>query len=395
MSLFKLVLVNLGRNKRRTLLTMLSVVIALFLFCTLRGVLDTLHAAIEVGSESRLVTRNAISLVFPMPLAYRDRIAAVPGVRSVAIQNWFGGRDPNDPGNFFAQFGVDPAFYPMYARDIEIVAAIQPQAPVPVPPGLDPKLAGYLADQTGAVVGKTLFDRMKWKVGQTVTLSGTIYPGDWPFTIAAVYHAKDPQFGEETMLFHWKYLEQKGMGGQGQVGVFVLDLAEPGRAGGIARAVDAMFENSAAQTRTETERAFQAGFISMYGNVPFLIGIIGFAVVFAILLVSANTMMMAARERTAEIGVLKTLGFEDGTVFNVILAEAAIITLGGGLAGALLAKFALEGKALGGFLPPMTIAWQTIALGVAIAVIMGAASGLLPAWQASRLRIVDALRRVE
>ena len=165
----------------------------------------------------------------------------------------------------------------------------------------------------------------------------------------------------------------------------------------MTKAVDAIYSNSAAATHTETERAFQAGFVSMYGNVPFLIAVIGLAVVFAILLVAANTMMMAARERTAEIGVMKTLGFEDGAIFGMVLVEAAIITLGGGMLGALLAKWAIEGTSFnaGGLLPPMTVSWTTVAIGVAIAVLMGASSGLIPAYQASRLKIVDALRRVE
>jgi putative ABC transport system permease protein len=199
------------------------------------------------------------------------------------------------------------------------------------------------------------------------------------------------------MLFHFKYLEQKCMGGQGQVGVYILELSQPERAGDIAKEVDAMFENSSYATRTETERAFQAGFVSMYGNVPFLIGVIGLAVVFAILLVAGNTMMMAARERVAEVGVMKTLGFQDGAIFGIVLAEAAIITLGGGLIGAFLAKWGIErsGFNAGGFLPPMTVSWTTVFTGIGIAVLMGATSGLLPAWQASRLRIVDALRRVE
>jgi putative ABC transport system permease protein len=198
------------------------------------------------------------------------------------------------------------------------------------------------------------------------------------------------------MFFHWKYLSEKGMGGQGMVGIYALQLSDQSRAGDIGREVDAMFENSAAATRTETERAFQAGFVSMYGNVPFLLRVIGLAVVFAILLVAANTMMMAFRERTTEIGVMKTLGFQDSTVFTVVLIEAAVITFGGGLIGSLLAKLVIEGTEFNaaGFLPPMTVAWSTVAAGTAIAVLIGAVSGLIPAWQASRLRIVQALRRV-
>jgi len=190
---------------------------------------------------------------------------------------------------------------------------------------------------------------------------------------------------------------EKGLGGQDWAGTFVLELSDPSLAGGVIRGIDSQFENAAPATLTESEQAFQAGFVSMYGNVPFLIAVIGLAVVFAILLVAANTMMMAARERTAEIGVMKTLGFEDGAIFGMVLVEAAIITLGGGVLGALLAKWTIEGSGFnaGGVLPPMTVSWTTVTIGLAIAVLMGASSGLIPAFQASRLKIVDALRRVE
>jgi putative ABC transport system permease protein len=187
------------------------------------------------------------------------------------------------------------------------------------------------------------------------------------------------------------------MGGAGAVGWYILQLEPGADAAAVSQRVDAMFENSAAPTRTETERAFQAGFVSMYGNLPFVIRVIGLAVVFAILLVAANTMMMSFRERTAEFGVLKTIGFDDGTIFRIVLAEAAIITLGGGILGTLLAKFVLEGSGFnfGGFLPPMTIYWSTVAIGIGVALLIGAVSGLVPAWQAARLEIVNALRRVE
>jgi putative ABC transport system permease protein len=397
MNLLTLVLVNLGRNKRRTILTTGSVLVAVFLFCTLGGILDTLQEAIKVGSLARLVTRNKISLIFPMPYAYRDRIAAVPGVKNVAIQNWFGGQDPKNPKNFFAQFAVDPNFFQIYSNDMEIADATPPQVATTVPPGIDPKLAGYFEEQTACVVGQKLLEKNGWKLGQTVTVAGTIYPGDWPFTIRAVYRAKKKSFGEETMYFPFKYLDQRGMGGQALVGVYVLELSDADRAPELAKSVDALFENSSAATLTESEQAFQAGFVSMYGNIPFVLRVIGLAVVFAILLVAANTMVMAIRERTSEIGVLKTLGFEDGTLFGLVVAEAAVITLGGGIGGALLAKFAIEGSGFnfGGFLPPMSVYWSTVVTGIAIAFLMGAVSGLIPAWQASKLRIVDALRRVD
>lgn len=397
MHLVSLVFVNLFRNKRRTILTFLSVTVALFLFCALGGVLNTLEESIKVGSETRLVTRNAISLVFDIPFAYRDRIAAVPGVKRVAIQNWFGGQDPKDPRNFYAQFAVDETFFAIYRNDMDIIEYSRPQAGGRAPEGAHPELAAYFEERTACIVGRKLLEKNGWKVGQNVGLSGTIYPGDWEFTIRGVYAAKKKSFGEETMFFHFSYLDERATGGQKPVGIYVLELDDPGRASAIASQVDGAFENSAAATRTESEQAFQAGFISMYGNIPFAIRVIGLAVVFAILLVAANTMVMAVRERTAEIGVLKTLGFSDATVFAVILAEAALITVTGGALGALGAKFALEGSEfnLAGFLPPMTVYWGTVVTGILIAGGVGAVSGLIPAWTAFRLPIVDALRRVD
>lgn len=392
--MFRLVVVNLFRNPLRTFLTMASVTVALFLFCTLGGVLDTLQESIKVGSESRLITRNKISLVQWIPMAYRQRIESVPGVKRVAVQNWFGGQDPNDTRGFFAQFAVDDPFMAIYGKDIDIVQYSPAQAQVAVPEGADPKLASYFVERTACVVGEKLLLKKGWKLGQTITVAGTIFPGNWEFTIRAVYRAKKKSFGDETMFFHYKYLSEKGMGGQEAVGTYVLELTDPSQANTVLRAVDSQFENAAPATLTETEQAFQAGFVSMYGNVPFVLRVIGLAIVFSILLIAANTMMTSIRERTGEFGVLKTLGFTDGQVFGMVVLEAAVITLGGGLLGALGAKLAVEGKSLG-FLPPLSVYWATVFTGVAIAVVIGAVSGLIPALQASRLRIVDALRRVE
>jgi putative ABC transport system permease protein len=390
-----LVFVNLSRNKLRTLLTTLSVAVALFLFSALGGVLDTISDSIRIGSETRIITRNAIALVFPLPLSYLERLRTVTGVRAVSWSNWFGGRDPVNPRNFFPQFAVDAGtFFPMYANDIEIVQAAP--AAGAAPPGVDPKLASFFEERTACAVGEDLLEKQGWKLGQTIRLNGTIYPGSWAFTIRAVYRPKSKAFYGESMYFDWKYLYENSQRRAG-VGVYYLSLDDPGRAADIAKQVDLLFENSSAATHTESEQAFQAGFISYYGNLPFVIRIIGLAVVFAILLVAANTMAMAVRERTAEVAVLKTLGFSDGTVFRIVLAEGALITLGGGLLGALLAKLLIDtsGFNAGGLLPPMRVHWSTVMTAVTAAGLVGAASGLLPAWQASRMRIVDALRRVE
>ena len=398
MNLLSLVLVNLGRNPLRTLLTMASIAVALFLFCALGGVLDTLGDAVKFGSESRLATRNAISIVFPIPLAYRDKIAAIPGIKRICLQNWFGGRDPVRPKEFFPQFAVDAEnFFPMYRNELVIADASPPQVAVNLPPDMDPKLAAFMSEQTACVVSDALLAKMGWWLGQTIHLDGTIYPGSWPFTIRAVFHAVGPTFGGNTLLFHFRYLEQNGMGGHGMAGVYKLELDDPSRAADVAHQVDALFENSTVATHTETERAFAAGFVSMYGNLPFVLRVIGLAVVFAILLVAANTMVLAVRERTAEVGVLKTLGYADRTVFGIVLAEAAVITLGGGALGALGAKWAIDASHFnaGGMLPEMAVHWSTVWLGIAVAVAIGAVSGLIPAWQSARLRIVDALRRVD
>lgn len=394
MGFLRLVFANLMRNKLRTALTTLSVFVALFLFCSLRGLTDTLEDTINVGHESRLITRNKTSLVFPLPMSQLERLRAVPGVSAVTWSNWFGGTDPVDPRNFYAQFAIDaPTYLPMYDTDLEIVDA-SPADGQPVPPGVDPRLAAFMNERTAAIVGEGLMEKMGWRLGQTINITGTIYPGSWPFVIRAVYHPKVPAVGDETLFFHWDYLYEN-TNQQAMVGVWSLELADPARAGEIMRTVDAAFENSAYPTRTETERAFQAGFISMMGNIPFVIRVLGGAIAFAILLVAMNTMMMAIRERTGEFGVMKTLGFSDGYLFRLVFAEAALITLVGGVAGSLLAKFLLEGTGVQlPFFPPMAVHWETVFTGIALAAFMGAVSGLVPAWQAARLRIVDALRRV-
>jgi putative ABC transport system permease protein len=392
-----LVLVGLGRNKRRTVLTALAVTVALFLFCALQGVLNTLEESIRVGSETRLATTNRISLVFLLPLSYKERIAAVPGVESVSWMNWFGGLDPKDRHMSFAQFAIDaPTFLPMFEHDLSIVQGSPAPPGAPVPAGVDRKLAAFMGEQTACIVGEGLMRQKGWKLDQTITLAGTIFPGNWPFTIRAVYRTLSQGFNEQTIFFHWKYLNEMVGGRMPGVGMYYLELASPEQAAEVAERVDALFATSSPSTRTETERAFQAGFISMLGNIPFALNVVGLAVVFAILLIAANSMMMAFRERTAEIGVLKTLGFTDQAVFGLVLAEAAAITLGGGLAGALLAKLLLQGASpFGWLLPSMTVYWRTVALGVAVASGIGAVSGLIPALRASHLRIVDAIRRVD
>jgi putative ABC transport system permease protein len=244
-------------------------------------------------------------------------------------------------------------------------------------------------------VGADLLKARGWKLGQTIHLEGTLFRGTWDFVVRGVYH-KTPggTWSDDLILFHNEYIREKGLGGQDLVGVFKIEIPDKSQSAAIAKQVDALFENSDNATKTESEQAFGAGFISMFGNVPFALRMIGFAVVFTILVISANTMVMAVRERTSEIGVLKTLGFSDGAIFGMVVAEAATITTGGGLAAALAAKFGLD-RAPFPIFNTLTITWGTVFTAIAIAIGLGVVSGFIPAWQASRLRIVDALRRVD
>ncbi|HEY7460839.1 MAG TPA: FtsX-like permease family protein [Gemmatimonadota bacterium] len=378
MKFARLIWANLTRNKRRTILTILSVAVALFLFATLRSVLTTLDAAVKVGSETRLITRNAISLVFPLPQSYTERLRAVDGVEGVSWANWFGGvyRDPQD---FFASFAVDADTY----------FALYPEMQVP-----PDEMRAFMGERTAAMVGGDLMKRYGWKVGDSVTLRGTIFPGDWPFTIRAVYHPTTPYIDESSFLFHWDYLYERSER-QADPGWYVLKLSNPDLAPTVAEKIDDMFRNSSAATKTSTERAFQASFIGMYGNIGFFLGAIGLAVFFAILLVAANTMMMAARERTTEYAVLKALGYGDKLLFGFVLAEAALVTLVGGALGVFGAKLFFGSTTfLDAFFPGFGVTWPTIALGLAIAVAIGLLAGLIPALRAARLPVVQALRQV-
>jgi len=374
----RLIWVNLRRNMRRTVLTVMSVAVAFFLFTTLRSVVTALNAVSEVGSESRLVVSSAMGITFPLPQSYYERLRAQEGVESVTWANWFGGVYV-DPSNFFAQFAIDAETYlPMY-----------PEVQVP-----DDQRTAFLAERTGALVGSGLMERFGWSLGQSVTLQGTILPGDWEFTIRAVYDPDPPSYGDQLFFFHYDYLYE-GSNQQMSPGWYALQLADPTAAPIIIDRIDRVFENSTAPTKTETERAFQTGFVTMWGNIGFLVQAIGTAVFFAILLVSANTMMMAGRERIGENAVLKTLGFPDGLLFVLVIVEAVTITLLGGALGVFGAR-ALFGPSnpMTTFIPGFLVQSSTVVLGLSIAFVLGLISGFVPAFQAMRLSVVQSLRRV-
>jgi putative ABC transport system permease protein len=376
-----LVWANLMRHKRRTILTTASVALALFLFASLRSVVTTLKAGADVGSESRMIVQSAKAIVFFLPRSYRERLLAVPGVAAVTWADWFGGVY-QDPRNFFASFAADAESYlEIYKSDLELPA--------------DQK-ATFLQERTACVVGKHLMDKFGWRLGQDITLKGTIFQGDWTFTIRGVYRAVDPAFSEDALVFHYELLYERYPRWVNP-GWYVLQLKDPALAPQVAAAVDAMFKNSADPTKTGTERAFNANFMTMWGNVSFLMDSIGMAVVFAILLVAANSMMLSARERTNEVGILKTVGFTDLLLFGLVMAEASTIALGGAALGLGAAKalYRPSGFSAMGFLPGFDVTAGTLAMGIGIAVALALASGLVPALQAARLSAVQALRHVE
>ncbi|HEU5262885.1 MAG TPA: FtsX-like permease family protein [Gemmatimonadales bacterium] len=380
MKYLPLVLANLGRHKRRTFLTIASVALALFLFASLRTVVTTIGLAAQFGSARRLVVTNATGIVFPLPLSYANRLRTVPGVEGVTWANWFGGRY-GDGKRFFANFAVDAESY----------LDLYPEMSVPA----DQREA-FLQDRSGALIGVRLLDVFGWRVGQNVTIQGTIFPGDWTFTIRGVYTPTDPVINDDALMFHHQLLDER-LGRAGIAGWYILRIDDPNNAAPIARTIDDQFKNSSAATKTGTEQAFNASFATMWGNVSLLMNTIGMAVVFAILLVTANAMMMSARERMSEVAVLKTIGFSDRRLFGLVMLEAGLITVTGaalGLGGAKLLYKATNFNAAG-FLPGFDVTGATLALGGAIALLLMLASGLVPAVRAARLPVVQALRRVE
>jgi len=376
----QLVVANLGRHKLRTVLTVASVALALFLFASLRSVTTTMAAAAQFGGARRLVTLNATGLVFPLPLAYANRIKALPGVTGLSWANWFGGRY-GDGKNFFANFAVDAESYLDLYPEI-VMPADQKQA--------------FVQDRTGAIIGDRLISQFGWKLGQNVTLQGTIFPGDWTFKIDGVYTPTDPAIGDNVLIFHHEYFDER-IGRAGIAGWYIVEIDDPSHAPAIAKTIDDLFRNSSSPTKTGTEREFQASFATMWGNVSFLMSTIGLAVVFAILLVTANAMMMSARERTGEIAVLKTVGFSDKLLFTLVMVEAGAMALTGaaiGLGAATLLYPAIHFNGAG-FLPGFKVATSTLIFGALVALGLMLASGLVPALRAARLPVVQALRKVE
>jgi len=380
MTLTRFVTKSAFRNKRRSLLTVLSITFSLLLLTLMMTVWHTFY--IDKGSAEsaqRLVTRHRVSLTQSMPAFYREKIRAIPGVVAVAPNNWFGGQYKDaKPENFFAQFGTDPDEIFKIFTDFQIPAD---------------QLAAWQRDRAGVVVDSTLVKKYGWKIGDQIVLKGTIYPVDLELTIRGIYTAPQPT---DSVYYNQKYVEEAVSFANGRAGTFAILVDSPESVSRVATAVDDTFRNSPEPTKTESEKAFQLSFINSIGNVKAFILSICFAVVFATLLVSATTMAMSIRERTREVAVLKTLGFTRQSILRLYLGEAVLVALTGGVFGCVFALLLVSGLAhapgMGMFFAGMKVTPATLGLAIFVAGMVGLLSAVFPAYHAAKLDIVEGLR---
>ena len=382
--ILKLIIRNAFRHRLRTILTVIGVAIAILAFGMLRTLVGLWYLGVERSSATRLVTRNAISLVFPLPLSYLERIRGIPGVKGVSYGNWFGGIYI-DEKHFFANEAMEPkSFLELYPEFV-------------LPPE---QKAAFIRDRKGCIVGKKLADTYGWKLGDLITLRGTIFPGQWEFVLRGIYRGAERSTEERALFFHWDYLNEtlkKTIPRRAdQVGFYMIGVTRPEVAAEVALAVDRTFKNSLAETLTETEKAFQLGFVSMTEAIMVAIQIVSYVVIVIIMVVAANTMAMTARERIAEYATLKTLGFGAGHIGAIVFGESMFISLLGGVLGVVLtfpAAHWIETE-LAQFFPYFSVSMTTIGLDLLTACAVGAVAGLFPTWRGATIRIADGLRRI-
>lgn len=377
---------NLREHWLRTALTMGSIAVAVFLLTFLRTVLVAMNAGIEASASNRLIVQSAVSLFVDLPLSYQAKIEAVPGVGQVCKQQWFGAQY-GDGREFFAQFGVDHDRFFAAFPEVQLIEG-RPE--------------DFSAKPTACVIGKELAARFGWKPGSKVPLIGTIFPRTdglpWEFDVVGIYESKASNVDNSTMWFRFDYLvkseESGAVAGPIMAGIYAVNLAKGADPVAVAARIDELFANGPQRVQASPEAEFQRQFLTMMGNIPFFLNSIGGAVLFAILLAAINTMLMSFRQRTHEFGVLKALGFTDATAAAMMAAESFVVATGGGLIGlaAMLAAAPSIAKGMATMFPTFVVTGETIALGLALSAGLGALAGILPAWRASRLDCVEALR---
>jgi putative ABC transport system permease protein len=378
MKFFPLILSNLFRKKIRTTLTIGSFAVALFLFGLLTVVRGAFRQGVDIAGVDRLVVVNRTSIIQPLPISYRERLLRIPGVKELTFDTWFGGVY-QDEKNFLPQFAID----------VDDQRKLFPEFKIP-----EDQWKAFVDDREGAIVGANSAKRFGWKVGDRIPIQGTIYSGNWEFNLRGIYHGTRAEDDQTQFWFHRDFLEERSVQ-KGLVGWYTVRIKNPDEAAHVAKAIDAEFANSPYETKTDTEQAFAAGFVKQMGNIELLIMSIGGVVFFTLLLVTGNTMAIAVRERTAELAVLKAIGFSGRFILLLVLGESIFIALLGGAIGLGLCKLmTLDGDPTHGFLPFFYLAPVAVLLGIALSFCVGILAGILPAAAAMRLRVVDALRRV-
>jgi putative ABC transport system permease protein len=384
MKFLPLVWRNLLRRKVRTIFTILSIFVAFVLFGFLMSVRAAFSMGVDLAGVDRLMVLNKTTIIQPLPYSYGDQIRRLEGVTHITHANWFGAYY-QEPKNQFANMAVEAASW----------LEMYPEFELPE----DQKKA-FLADRTSAIVGADTARRFGWKVGDRVPLQATIFRRSdgaaWEFNIVGIYDSPVKGTDKTQLFFHWQLLDEmfRNTNFGGQVGWYVIRVDDPEKSPDIAKKIDAIFANSSAETKTDTEKAFVAGFAKQIGNISLITQLIATAAILLILLVAANTMAQSIRERTNELAVLKTLGFGDGKVLAMVLLESCAIALIGGATGLLVAwVLILGGDPTGGFLPLFFFPVRDLIMGGVFVLLLGLVAGAFPAWQAGRLRIVDALRR--
>lgn len=384
MFILKILIRNAFRHKLRTFLTILGITIAILAFGLLRTFINAWYGGVEASSATRLVTRSSISLIFHLPLSYKDKIRQIDGVKGVSWGNWFGGIY-KDEKHFFANFAVDAKTY----LDLYPEYILSPE-----------EEAAFLRDRRGFVAGRKLAERFGWKIGDSVTLRGTIYPGNWDFVLRGIYRGKDETIDETQFFFHWDYLNEmlkkKNSSFADWVGWYMVGVTRPDRATEVALAIDRTFKNSLAETLTETEKAFQLSFIAMSETILIAIELVSFIIIVIIIAVVANTMSMTYRERIGEYAIFKTLGYRGWRIAGMIFGESMVITMIGSFLGIVLTFPVAQtvGKMLSNYFPVFNVPEEAILMEMVASFAVGLLAAIVPTYRALRIRIADGLRRI-
>jgi putative ABC transport system permease protein len=386
MNVLKLIYKNLFRHSLRSILTILGIAVAVLAFGLLRTVVTAWSYGVEASSVNRLVTRHAVSFIFPLPLSYKEQIGNLSGVSIVSYANWFQGIYKDQSfDNFFPRLAVDP----------ETIFDVYNEYVVP-----DDQLAEFKKQRNSCVIGKKLVEKYGFKIGDVIPIQGDIYPGRWEFVVVGVYSGKDKTADETQLFFHWNYLNERSREvaswATDHVGWYIVQIDNPNEAANISESVDALFINSAAKTKTETEKAFQQGFVSLSGAIITSLELVSYVIIGIILMVLANTIIMSARERIREYAVLKTLGFTRFHVVGLVAGESLFISMTGGVVGLALTfpVTAGFGEQFSTMFPVFAVQPSTIALAILFSFLVGVIAAIFPAIRSAQMKIVDGLRQI-